>query len=140
MENLKIDYKLDFKIVSIGFLVVAIFSYILLDVSISILIASSFFVFLFYLIVTKLEQRQYRKYSFSEEAIYIGDNKIPWLDLKIRLNSRSKNYFSFHIINLPNEDEVIIKYNVINSFTALTLKYCPKDHELYKLVEEYKKN
>lgn len=77
-------------------------------------------------------------YFFSTRGITVKNKKneffTPWDEVKlIKVSTKFK-------IQLSN-NESISPFNIFNeeSIIALTLKYCPKDHELYKLVEEYQK-
>lgn len=82
--------------------------------------------------------------SIGEEGIllnwYLHKRMIPWSDVAIETKALNKDQKNFIFLN-KKEKLITLKIDYLNncSLINLTKKYCPKNHDLYKIVEEYAK-
>lgn len=90
---------------------------------------------------------------FNKDGLYLSqtgiihkylkkDHLIKWEDVKIETKIK---YGYIYLINIEMSHlkrgyyRLMIFWPTENDILEKTKKYCPKDHELYKLVEEYAK-
>lgn len=108
----------------------------------NILISTLGFLYIFYILKTN-EKNQIQYGSHGLKFPEWNNETYEWNQISFKL--KDNKIFSI----IPNiRVEMILKdksthmeYDItdMRSFFKLILNYCPKDHEMYKLVEEYQK-
>lgn len=108
----------------------------------SILVTS---LFIFYIKITS---------KFKKDGVYFSQNGVTyifknnthfmeWENLRITKKTDLK-YFMKVDLNIPNQHgfnfNLLIFWPTEKDMIAKTKKYCPKEHELYRVIENYAKN
>lgn len=140
MEKIKISLKQD----TIYFLSGYIGICIVLFLKNYLIVAAPLFLIalLMFVLISVLNYLQYSSIIFSDKGInlnsyFVQYEIINWNDLKIELIKNNKDQVDIFLKNKTIKKRLTIDYVTRDSVFDLTKKYCPKDHELYKIVEEY---
>ncbi len=141
MENVKIELKHELKyflIAYIGSLIVVI-----LLKYFQVIIPLTFFTLLFYFMILLSNYFRYSSIWFSPNGIFLNrfiqKEEISWENIRIEKVNTFKKQITITLKSDKHRKKIHINY--INQFSiiALTKKYCPENHELYKLIQNFSK-
>lgn len=142
MERIKVSFKRDLKYFLLGYLVCCLALFLTDKKSIALpLLLTVLTMFVFIMIVNYL---RFSIVAFSNEGICLNSfsgarKETPWDSVQIELIKKNRDQIDIDIKTPGEKKLTVINYVTQDSLIDLTRKYCPKNHELYKIIEEYAK-
>ena len=144
MEKIRISYKRDLKIFLFAFSVVSTISIIFFKVNIEIIFILGFTFPLMLLLIIASNYIEFSSIYFSNKGLFfktpLHERKINWEELSVAIESKRKDQTKIIFKSSDFKRKITIDYVIIESLVDLTKKYCPKEHDLYVITEEFSKN
>lgn len=144
MEKIRISHKRDSKIFLIAYIVVAAISVIFFKVKIEIILILGLNGALTFLMITLYNYVTFSFIYFSNQGLIFNTplrkREIKWEELSIVLKNKEEYQVKIILKSYDFERKMTIDHLTIESLIDLAKKHCPKEHDLYKTIEDFSKN
>lgn len=144
MNKIKPNQKRDLKIFIFGYLFTSLVSYFYFKTGWPLLFVAALYAVFIFILKYLFEYIKYSSIIFTPNGVRFrtlkGMDVVEWNDMVIEILKKNKHQLKLKIKSPTFNHNLYIDYLTIESTIELTKKYCPKDHEFYKAVEEYSKN